>query len=167
MSSATQQLIGLAKARFDPVESKGVTFLFENDREAARMDREALFQLGVAGFQELVKTDQRFSAFERALFSPSAKEIRRTMETQSANATIDTALHSFLPLLSGYLTLPAAHKVMEYLVRHLQVHLLNVSDVLAAFLPYHETALFPRILAVLNLQSAPLSPLRIPGFVLA
>ncbi|KAJ4462606.1 putative ARM repeat superfamily protein [Paratrimastix pyriformis] len=153
--SASDQLVAIAKARFDPVTAKHVSFLFGEKDAESHMDRDSLFQLGFTGFQELLKLDARFAPFEKIFFSIAAKEFNRTQQTRGESAHLDASLRVFLPLLSGHLVQSGAQKVLEYLIGAFQVHIYNVGEVLACFMPYHETELFPRILKVLNLQSWP------------
>jgi U3 small nucleolar RNA-associated protein 10 len=51
-------------------------------RQAAHIDLETFYSIGIEGFSELVKMDERIRAFEASLFSRSSKELERELLTK-------------------------------------------------------------------------------------
>ena len=61
------------------------SFLF-NSRQAADLDSETVYNIGMNGFQELQQLDGRFSMFEKTLFAVSGKQpVDRAMHTVEEN----------------------------------------------------------------------------------
>jgi U3 small nucleolar RNA-associated protein 10 len=96
------------------------------------------------------------SEFEEELFGESTKSLDRMMLSQEANKRLDAVLDRCIRRLGQWMGLKSGAKCFEWLVRRFRVHEMNVGAVIQAFLPYHESTQFPRILAILQLD--PKSP---------
>ena len=127
-----------------------VSFLFEAEK-AADMDAETVFNIGVSGFEDLVQKDARLADFRKALFSPHGLKDREAI-TEGENKKINKQIGAFLRLLSPYFLLPAAHQVLEHLIRRYQVHRFNKNELLTCVFPFHETPLFARVLMLLDIE---------------
>jgi len=103
-----------------PHDKQGVprkpSLLFDK-RKGESLDLETIFNIGVNGLLELRKHDERFGQFEDTLFSSTAKSLVREMQTKEVNEKLDVSILAFLRLLSPYLLLKPAHKVLEWLIR--------------------------------------------------
>ena len=155
MSSLAKQLkqlqipglhVGAAAAK----TSKKVSLLFDAS-EASDIDSETIFSLGINGLEELKSIDASFGQFEVALFNESSKALERTVQTKGVNDKLDKEITKFLRFLSPYVLLKPAHKTLEWLIRRYQIHVFNVSELVSAVLPYHETKFFARIVQLLTI----------------
>lgn len=79
----------------------------------------------------------------------------RLMLPKEENDAIDKAVKEFLHLASPFLLSKGASKCLEWLVRRFRIHEFSVEDVLAAFLPYHDTQQFARMLSICKLDGKP------------
>ena len=72
-----------------------------------------------AGFEQLVRLDERFRAFANTLFGAAHQENSKDREqyTQQEADAVDRTLAHFLDLLSPFVLRPAAFNTLEYLVR--------------------------------------------------
>ena len=127
------------------------SFLYDG-RDAAELTVDAIFDDAVNSFYELCRGDAGLSSFEDSLFSLGSVRVDRELEDQDFNDALDKKLNAFLLLLSAHFLLRPAHRVLEYLVRRHLVHRYNVDALLACALPYHSTALFPRVVRLIHLD---------------
>ncbi|KAH9921142.1 uncharacterized protein B0H18DRAFT_1086220 [Fomitopsis serialis] len=123
----------LNTSRRRPTES----YLF-SAKEAQQHDLDAIFALGTNGFAQLKRWTPR-------LVSDTAKGTDRTLLPADANAELNKQITSFLPLLGQYLLEAPTGRVVEWLVRRFRINEFNVDDILALFLPYHESPHFEKI----------------------
>lgn len=86
MSSLKQQLkkIGTLDLRNVTEASRKhkASFLF-NAREAADQDLETIYSIAYNGIMELVLLDEKFTAFEKTLFSEKMKSVDRILQVSS------------------------------------------------------------------------------------
>ena len=86
--------------------------------EASDVDLETIAGMASNGIAELMQVDTRLQFLRDELLAPGVVNgRRREMQTASENAAMDKLVLRGLRLLGPYFTLPAAHKVMEYLIR--------------------------------------------------
>ncbi len=122
MSILEQQLAQRAKGGvlLNKLEKQRVplkpSLLFDKQK-AETLDNETIYGLGVNGLMELRKHDERFAAFEETLFSATAKDMSRLMQTKEVNKQLDKSIEHFLILLSPYFLLKPAQKALEWLIR--------------------------------------------------
>lgn len=156
MSSLAEQLKKLAQGQ--PLgaakgSAKAVSLLF-TDKEAAELDMDAVCAIGSNGFEQLLNLAPTFAHYD-GLFGTAAREINRDLQTKDDNARLDAHIRSFLRHLSPFLTVSAAHKALEWLVRRFQIHVHNIEAILECFLPYHHTNLFARMTRLLEIEANP------------
>ena len=96
---------------------RGQASLLFDDREAEKYDVQTIFEIGLAGFSELCRADAQFRQWESSLFSTSAAEFDRDLQTAEVNATLDASLSSFFKALCPHYLQRGAHKAMEFLIR--------------------------------------------------
>lgn len=131
--------------------TKKASLLFEA-KEAADIDNETVFSIGINGLEELKVIDPAFSMFDNSLFGDASKSLERTVQTKEVNEKLDKHISKFLQYLSPYFLLKPAHKVLEWLIRRFQIHVFNVDSLVSCILPYHETNLFARVLQLLAIK---------------
>ena len=121
-------------------------------REAADISLDQLYETAQNAFIELCRVDPHLERFESSLFSPTARNTNRELSDASTNKQLDIDIANFLRAVSPYLLLSFTPHALEYLIRRFEVHLYNVESMLECILPFHETPLFSKVLALLSLQ---------------
>lgn len=155
-SSLARQLANIASIDADRLSShhgapSGKSYLF-TPTQAAAMDLNQVHNIGLSGFEELLQLDPSMEEFEEELFSDASKSTDRMMLAKEENKRLNKTLEACLCRLSQWLGLKAGAKCFEWLVRRFRVHEMNVESCVRAFLPYHESPQFPRVLAILRLE---------------
>ena len=131
---------------------KRLSVLFEL-KEAAEIDDETVFAIGVNGLQGLINANRKnFEEFQRDLFHVDSQNVYRSQLTQDENEVMSQRIRCFLLRLCPYLMLKASFKCLEWLIRRYSVHLFNTDDIMACILPYHQSNQFVRILQVLPIM---------------
>ena len=131
--------------------SKRASLLFES-KEAADIDNDTVFSIGLNGLEELKVIEPAFSTFENSLFGDNSKSLERALQSKDVNEKLDKHISKFLQYLSPYFLLKPAQKVLEWLIRRFQIHVYNVDRLVTCVLPYHETNLFARVLQLLSIR---------------
>ncbi|KAH7908681.1 hypothetical protein BJ138DRAFT_1128268 [Hygrophoropsis aurantiaca] len=90
--------------------------------------------------------------FEQSLFSDSARVMDRTMQSKDVTLLLDRTLGVFLRLLGPCLLQAPTGKVLEWLVKRFRINEFNVDDILALFLPYHDSLHFVKMLSILDIK---------------
>ncbi|RMX40131.1 hypothetical protein pdam_00002238 [Pocillopora damicornis] len=151
--------------------SKKSSLLFDS-KEAADIDNETVFSIGLNGLEELKVIEPAFKMFEKSLFGDNSMSLERSLQTKDVNEKLDKHISKFLQYLSPYFLLKPAHKVLEWLIRRFQIHVHNVDSLVTCILPYHETNLFTRVLQLLSIKDPSskwnwLSPIKKAGVPLS
>lgn len=133
-------------------DKKRPSLLFD-PKEAANYDRQTIYELGVAGLEELKTLYARFSEFESTLFDLSSISLERAVQSKEVNRKLDANIKKFFYLLSPYFLLKPAHKALEWLVQRFHVHQYNAEDFLMLALPYHESRIFIRVMQLIDFSS--------------
>ncbi|CCM00706.1 uncharacterized protein FIBRA_02746 [Fibroporia radiculosa] len=160
-SLATQLAKGTslnASLLVDRTRRKAAASYLFSAKEAQQHDLDTVYALGVSGFLQLKALEPSLGVFEKTLFSDAAKARDRTLESVDVNKELDQELASFLPLLGPYLLDSPTGKVLEWLVRRFRVNEFNVLEMLALFLPYHESPHFVKMMTILHMADQ--SPFR-------
>ncbi|KAJ7330602.1 HEAT repeat-containing protein 1 [Desmophyllum pertusum] len=131
--------------------SKKASLLFDS-KEAADIDNETVFSLGLNGLEELKVIEPSFATFDNSLFGDTSKSLERALQSKDVNEKLDKHISKFLQYLSPYFLLKPAHKVLEWLIRRFQIHVYNVDSLLTCILPYHETNMFARVVQLLSIR---------------
>ena len=106
-----------------------------------------------AGFTELCRSDGRFEAYQKPLFSRGASETNRELQDKAFNDRLNVTIEGFLRLLSGRFATAAAARCLEYLIRRFKIHVYNVEAAVTCALPYHATAEFVKLVQLANLEN--------------
>lgn len=129
------------------------SFLFDL-KTSARIDKDIIFTLGINGLEELQQVDDTLLLFHSELFTESFANSHCFQETRSASIhnLIIEELTKTTKLISPHFLNPACHKIIEFLIRFYQYHVNCMKEILYAFLPFHCSKFFIRLLQVLNLD---------------
>nr|XP_011470044.1 PREDICTED: uncharacterized protein At3g06530 isoform X2 [Fragaria vesca subsp. vesca] len=152
IASQLKVLVSRIPVDQDPSQKRPFTrpsILFD-PKEAADIDIDTIFAIGVQGLELLVSTDERFRNFKNDLFSYQSKELDRELMGKEENKSIDVSISKFLRLLSGHFELPSSLKTLEYLIRRYKIHVYNIEELVLCALPYHETHAFVKIVQLIN-----------------
>ncbi|GAB4814939.1 hypothetical protein N2152v2_001985 [Parachlorella kessleri] len=130
---------------------RGKPSLLHTYQEASDLGIDAIYAVGLQGFEQLCRLDARFQPFGRTLFSQASLGYMREQQTAEVNAKLDALVLAFCKLLSGYFLLQPSFKALEYLIRRYKVNEHNADALMHAALPYHATNEFVRLVQVLRL----------------
>lgn len=139
MSSLQQQLRAATQGASKSSDRYKASILF-SAKDAPGVD--VLHQIARNGLMELQRMDERFAPYAETLFADSTKSVNREAMDKAAEKKVDDSVHAFLLLLSQFMLLRPAHKVLEYLIRVYRVNEFNKDALLLAVLPYHVTRTF-------------------------
>ncbi|XP_065176491.1 HEAT repeat-containing protein 1-like [Sycon ciliatum] len=132
--------------------TKTPSLLFSED-EAADLDLETFYAHGINGLDELININPGFQSYQGTLFGEASKSFERTLQTAENNQKLDEEIWKFLLEVSPYILLKPAQKALEWLVHTFRVYAYNTDALVACTLPYHNTAVFVRVLKLLPLKS--------------
>ncbi|CAH1776175.1 unnamed protein product [Owenia fusiformis] len=174
MTSLAKQLERLAVPQIQATladDRQKASLLFE-PTEAALIDKETFYALGVNGLEQLINLDNVFMTFEDTLFNKSSITFQRSIQMKEVNDRLDGQIKEFLLRVSPYFLMTPAQKAMEWLIYRYQMHIYNIDELLMCILPYHETKIFTRAIQLIKLDNPAsrwhwLSPIQKPGFPLA
>ncbi|KAK6179629.1 hypothetical protein SNE40_011943 [Patella caerulea] len=155
MSTLAQQLQRLAVPQTSnlTLHDKERKSLLFDPKEAASLDKETFYALGINGLEELSAIQPTFREFESSLFNENSQNFQRSVQTKEVNERLNETISEFLLQLSPYFLLKPAHKTLEWLIYRYQIHVYNMNDVMLCILPYHESKIFVRVLQLLKLDS--------------
>jgi len=160
-SSLASQLAGLRSHNAARLASASAltsrdSYLF-TPRVAAEQDHVSVHALGQTGWEQLMDEDAVLAQWPHGdlLFGEKSIHTDRTTLPKSANAEIDAAVTEFLYLVGPRLLSRSAAKCLEWLVRRFRIHIYSPREVLRAFLPYHLTPQFARMLQLVPLDAEP------------
>ncbi|XP_014780648.1 HEAT repeat-containing protein 1 [Octopus bimaculoides] len=131
-------------------KKKKASLLFDRD-EAARLDKQTFYEIGINGLQELEQFDKEFSKFHLELFSETSVLFNRSVQSTEINKKLDAIIKRFLLRLSPYFLLKPAHKALEWLIQRFNINYYNVNELLLSVLPYHEDKLFVQVVRLFSL----------------
>ncbi|XP_067620823.1 HEAT repeat-containing protein 1 homolog [Eurosta solidaginis] len=158
---AVPQTTAMADARTRP------SVLFDR-KEAGNKTRRTIYEIGLAGLQELTALNPLFQKFEDTLFNETTIDLERSVEDKEVNKLLDSNINQFLHHLSPYFLLRSTLMCLEWLIRRFHIHEYNREALLALALPYHETNAFIVVLRVIRIRQNDeqwlwLKPLQKPG----
>ncbi|XP_072401765.1 HEAT repeat-containing protein 1 [Diabrotica undecimpunctata] len=132
-------------------DKKRPSLLFDQ-KEAATLSRETIYQIGLEGLEELVQKNETFAQFEHTLFHLTSKQFERSVQTAEANEKLNRSLKKFLLLSAPYFMLNSCHKTLEWLINRFSIHEYNRDDLLLLSLPYHESNIFVRVIQLFKFK---------------
>ncbi|WFD27115.1 snoRNA-binding rRNA-processing protein utp10 [Malassezia nana] len=161
-SSLASQLAGLRSHNAARLASGGAmtsrdSYLF-TPRVAAEQDHDTVHALGQTGWEQLVDEDAVLAQWPHGdlLFGEQSIHTDRTTLPKAANDDIDAAVSQFLYLVGPQLLSRSVAKCLEWLVRRFRIHEYSPREVMRAFLPYHLTPQFARMLQLVKLDAHPM-----------
>ncbi|MCP9263658.1 hypothetical protein DINM_007045 [Dirofilaria immitis] len=89
---------------------------------------------------------------EEDLFDDAAVNVQRALLTKEENAVLDKKLERVIIQLSAYLHHLSAKQILEWLIFQFHVQSFNAEILFIAFLPYHNSNIFGRLLSILDLK---------------
>ncbi|THH02630.1 hypothetical protein EW145_g6726 [Phellinidium pouzarii] len=138
------------------------SYLFSSSTKSQIDDLDTIHALAINALSQLRCVYPSLGAFNdyaqvyRCLFSQKAKETDRTLLGRDELNDVNEALRECLRALGCCLLEGTAGRVLEWLVRRFRINEFNVSDVLALFLPYHESPHFAKMISILIIdENAP------------
>ncbi|KAJ3616011.1 hypothetical protein Zmor_012122 [Zophobas morio] len=129
------------------------SFLF-NKTKAQDTDLDFVYGLALNGLAELCKLCPKFEEFEETIFSLKLKKADRRLMTDRQVADLNSSIQAYLTLLNPFFLLKAAHKTIEYLVRHFYIHVHNVDSLMACAFPYHDSFEFVKLLKLFSFKQS-------------
>ncbi|VDM08208.1 unnamed protein product [Wuchereria bancrofti] len=153
MTSLEKQLNNLRTAVSGQlgVERPHVSLLFDK-KEASSLYVENALQIGRAGLAELRKVDPKIALKEEDLFDDAAVNVQRALLTKEENMVLNEKLERIIIQLSAYLHHLSAKQILEWLIFQFHVQSFNAETLFIAFLPYHNSNIFGRLLSILDLK---------------
>lgn len=130
-TSLAEQLKKLALPESSRLEDKKkkVSLLFDGT-EAAALDRDAFYDIGVDGLKSLISLEPAFESFNETLFDFPSRYLERIVESKELNKKLNREIKKFLRLLSPYLLLKHSHKALEWLICRYATYFFLVIDLL-------------------------------------
>ncbi|XP_033736713.1 HEAT repeat-containing protein 1-like isoform X2 [Pecten maximus] len=155
MTSLAKQLERLAVPHTQAVygEDQRKKSLLFDPSEAASIDKETFYNLGINGLEELQTIDDSFQEYESNLFAESSVSFERSVQSSEVNERLNEKISQFLLHLSPYCLLKPAHKALEWLIYRYHIHQYNVDQLVMCVLPYHESKTFVRVIQLLPLDA--------------
>ena len=131
--------------------SHSYSVLFDQST-AAKLDNEAVFNIGVSGFKQILSIDPLFVEYEEALFSRRTIQVQRVMLDRTQEKKLKKRIDDFLMLITPYLQLQSAKKCLEWLVRRFEINVFDQDALMRCILPFHETQMFASILQIITMD---------------
>jgi len=172
-SALASQLAGIRSVNAPRLATLGSSFGAQHTasylfppKTAAAQDLNTVHALARTGLEELAAYDRWYdssawavdelgAAGRELLFGESSKTRDRSVLTREENAKVDQALALFLARVAHGITGRSVAKCIEWLVRRFRIHEFNVPLLLGAFMPFHTTPHFARILKICNIEQHP------------
>lgn len=152
MSIAAQLKVQTVKDKRVDLKRSRPSLLFD-PKVASTIDTQTIYDLGCNGIKELTKLDNVFAAFENTLFNRIPDNGLLIKLTPDMRKKLDKSIIGFLRLLSPYFLYSSSHKCQEFLIRCYSIQEYNVDAIIECCIPYHETALFAKMISILNLDT--------------
>jgi len=155
MTSLARQL---AKLKDAPSVAQGVerdysSLLFEKS-EAASLDREQAYKLGLAGLAQLKKLDPEIDSYEPELFDESVLNFNRSMISKDENTKVTASIEHMITILAPYFHHYACKQVLEWLIYRYQTHTFDAEFLATALLPFHDLNSYGRLGSILFLKKS-------------
>ncbi|KYQ91935.1 U3 snoRNP protein [Tieghemostelium lacteum] len=153
MTTALDQQLKIIKQKIHYVDqsTKRDSLLFD-PTEAASIDIDTYYEIGMQGLKELIGLDSRFKGFEQTLFSPTSISENRILKTEQENQKINIEINEFLRLQSNYFLLNSAQKALEWLIRRYRINEFNIDQIISSIIPFHDSNIFAKFISILQLD---------------
>ena len=137
----------------DPIlpTNSSATFLFDF-KNANKIDKDTTFEIGYSGIIELSRLNRKFIRYIPKLFNNTSKYFQRETRLSTELKDLDLFLEELVVDLIDYFHLKASHKIIEYLIKIYNFNAYNPKYLILAFLPYHETNYFTKLVQNVNLD---------------
>lgn len=145
-SQALQSQLTNLKQKTEKPMLPGKSTLLFNFKDAANINNEEAYYLGLHGLLTLSKTNYEFKSFISTLFISTAKYYNRETKLKEETDKVDSSINSLLPLLTCFFENNSCHKIIEFLLRVYQINLYNSDALILSFLPYHNYPSFIKLI---------------------
>ncbi|GAB5365905.1 hypothetical protein AAMO2058_001098500, partial [Amorphochlora amoebiformis] len=146
-----KQLRVLSGAAKFGVRRKDRASLLFTPEELDRLDKQTILEMARSGLISLGATDTSVATLrESPLFSAASLRSDRESITAKDDSKVNSMIKEALFVLSPYLLLPGARKALEHLIQRYKIHVYNGSEIIRAFLPFHQTPIFAKILSLIQ-----------------
>lgn len=132
-------------------KKKKVASLLFDFAEAADLDYDQVFAIANNGFEELLTFDPSLQAYGKNIFSEQSRSIDRYTQTKEQNDALDKTLRAFIIKASPHFLLRPLQKSLEWLIRRFDIHVHLSELLLSAFLPFHDSTTYTKLLAIIDL----------------
>lgn len=147
MSSLKKQLLAL---QLSSIPSKKYSILYE---DASDIGIDEIYKNAKQGFYDLCGLEHQLSRFESILFNEVQGYKSRGQLTQKESDELDKQIDEFLFYMSPFLLLDQAKMILEYFIRRFSVNEYDVDALMAAYLPYHESEIFSKLLSIMKIEN--------------
>lgn len=138
------------------------SYLFSANAKGQIDDLDSIFALAINSLAQLKQIYASIAIYDeqstvyQSLFSQKARETDRTLLGREEAEEVNAAIASLMRALGPCLLEVTAGRVIEWLVRRFRIQEFNVKDILALFLPYHESPHFAKMVTILSIdENAP------------
>ncbi|OMJ16625.1 HEAT repeat-containing protein 1 [Smittium culicis] len=129
------------------------SFIFDLNR-AADFGLDDIYEIGCDGLESLIGMNSNFKRFSQTLFSHSFKTFDRILKTEEENKRLNKELLDFFICLGPYFLTSPAGKAIEWLLRRFRIEEFNSKELVAVFLPYHQTKAFLTLITCIRVPAA-------------
>lgn len=136
-------------------QKKAKVSLIFDPTVAASTSAGTFYQVGYAGFTELLQIDHRIKKFEKSIFEPSLTDVDPLFMTADEFNPLREKVRKLLFFLSNYCMDVCTVKILEYLIQQFAINRLNPDILIFIALPYLETPLFVRIIQTIPFKAIP------------
>lgn len=153
--SLASQLANIANASASTVldrkkrQKLHLASLVYDAKTAATQDYDSILGHSQAALEALEQINPKFARFSGLLFADSAVSIDRNVQTADQVAALDLAIELFFNMVAPYWNNPASYNAAEWLVRRFSAHIHNSEALLLLLLPYHQSPLFAKTVAII------------------
>ncbi|KAF8335871.1 uncharacterized protein EI90DRAFT_3152860 [Cantharellus anzutake] len=141
----------LLKARLQNTFPSLDSYLF-SAKGARQHDLDSVLSLAQNGIAQLELMRPGLFGESAWLFESSSRDYDRLYVPLSDTKKLNVAIKIVLSALSPFLLEAAASKAMEWLVRRFRVQEFNQEELLACFLPYHESVAFTKLMTIIRVD---------------
>ncbi|CCG82051.1 U3 small nucleolar RNA-associated protein 10 [Taphrina deformans PYCC 5710] len=155
-TSLAQQLQGIRQtaSNINFQKRKRVASLIFDASEAADQDLDQVFAIASNGYEELITHNAKLSTFSRTIFAEESRTVDRYTQTKEENKSLDKNISAFIRAVAPFFLLRSTHKCLEWLIRRFDIHVHLAQELILAFMPFHTTSIFVKLLATIELPPA-------------
>ncbi|CAD5112046.1 DgyrCDS1292 [Dimorphilus gyrociliatus] len=124
--------------------------LIFDPKQAASIDLDDFYEIGISGLDDLEKLDPSFQQFRDSLFHLSSKTLQRAILQTEKHEELQSQINKFLNYCVPWFQLECTKKALEWLVQRFRIHFYDVNALVQASLPSHDSPIFVKIIKIIN-----------------